>query len=150
MMGSQAPNTPNGFAHDPHNPPPTTAGASAALVDPVAVDTDASQHNPTPPPRDTPTPPLRGDGPSSEDFVSTDSSDGNDERETWPALPSKAAPAVHPRIGLKEPSAGCAGVSKWAGQLKKLGDMGFTDTIENERLLKLHNGALPFVIAGLL
>jgi len=39
---------------------------------------------------------------------------------------------------------------KWGGELQTLGDMGFTDVEENVRLLELHNGAMPFVIGGLI
>ena len=54
-----------------------TEGSLAPSIQ--TVDIETSQNNPTPPPRDTPTPPPRDDGPSSDDFVSTDSSDGNDD-----------------------------------------------------------------------
>ena len=37
--------------------------------------------------------------------------------------------------------------SKWAEELQTLADMGFADTASNERLLELHDGALPLVIA---
>merc|ERR1719333_857188 len=46
-------------------------------------------------------------------------------------------------------NAGIIKGEQWEAELKGLADMGFVDTDENRRLLTLHHGALPFVIAGL-
>lgn len=52
-----------------------------------------------------------------------------------PAAESSSSPGAHPE--------------KWAAELQTLTAMGFLDLEENTRLLELHNGAMQFVIGGL-
>jgi len=85
------------------------------------------------------------------DTAETASADGAEVAPTTGTSSSTSAAAVD---GEDSGAGGYANAGitegeQWEAELKGLADMGFVDTDENRRLLALHHGALPFVIAGL-
>ena len=84
--------------------------------------------------------------PSKADTATSATAQGQNHSAVEATAPTNA-PADATANGV---DAGAGACSKWAGELEKLASMGFADATENTRLLDLHDGALPFVIAGLL